>query len=106
MEYMACGKPVIASFSSGHRDIVNAQNALLIKRLRRVLVKRGNVCIADWDDPDLDETVSLLEWAYHHRQEIQQLGQQAGKDLANFTWERCAAAFAGLLAGSANSTRH
>jgi len=100
MEYMACGKPVIASFSSGHRDIVNDRNALLIKRLKRVLVKRGDVSIADWDDPDLDETVAQLEWAYDHRQEMRRLGEQAGKDLANFTWQRSAEAFAGLLAGS------
>ena len=34
MEYMACGKPVIASFASGHTDIVNSQNALLLNELR------------------------------------------------------------------------
>jgi len=31
MEYMACGRPAIASYASGHTDVVNEDNALLLK---------------------------------------------------------------------------
>ncbi len=31
MEYMACGKPVIASFNSGHKDILTESNSLSLK---------------------------------------------------------------------------
>jgi glycosyltransferase involved in cell wall biosynthesis len=37
MEYMACGKPVIASYNSGHRDVINKDNSIMIKRMKPIL---------------------------------------------------------------------
>ncbi len=91
MEYMACAKPVIASNNSGHKDIVNERNALLLNRMSpfNVMDGKGEV-IARWQDPSLDEIVAHLEHAYHDRQKIRQIGVQAGIDLKNFTWAHSA----------------
>jgi glycosyltransferase involved in cell wall biosynthesis len=91
MEYMACGKPVIASNTSGHRDIVNEGNAVLLNHLRNIDLRdpQGHV-VARWQDPSLDELIERIEWCYHNRNPIQALGCLAGEDLAQFTWERSA----------------
>ena len=59
MEYMACAKPVIASNTSGHKDIVNVDNALLLDRLSPFnIVDAGGKLIGRWQDPNLDEIVA------------------------------------------------
>jgi glycosyltransferase involved in cell wall biosynthesis len=91
MEYMACAKPVIASDSSGHKDIVNSQNALLLKSMQDINIVDGdNNLIARWQEPSLDELVAQMEYAYHHRQEIKTIGRRAGEDMQNFTWRESA----------------
>jgi glycosyltransferase involved in cell wall biosynthesis len=97
MEYMACGKPVLASDCTGHRDVINEHNAVLIKTMGQVQVMAGPEVTAVWDDPDLDETVERLEWCYQHRSELATFGAQAGKDLAQMTWASSARRFYELL---------
>ncbi|MBI5381749.1 MAG: glycosyltransferase family 4 protein [Opitutae bacterium] len=92
MEYMACGKPVVGAFNSGHKDILTETNARLIRQHRKMpIVSSGGKVSANWSDPNLDETIEHLEWAYQHRDEVRALGRQAGQDLAGFTWRRVAA---------------
>jgi len=68
MEYMACGKPVIASYSSGHKDVINKDNSIMIKNMETLCINdTSGTRIAKWDDPDLDETIEHLEWAYQKR---------------------------------------
>lgn len=93
MEYMACGKPVIASFSSGHRDILTEKNALLIKGMKTMTIQKGGNIVAHWDDPDLDEIIDKLEWAYLHRDRLDEIGWNAGEDLAKKTWKESARQF-------------
>ena len=91
MEYMACARPVIASDTSGHRDIVNEENALLLKDLKNIqLYDQNRRMIARWQEPSLDELVEQIEYAYHHREEIRQVGRRAGDDLKKFTWDKTA----------------
>ena len=91
MEYMACAKPVVASFNTGHTDILTDENSLPLKEMNefKLYDNNGNL-ISDWQEPNIDEIVAKVEWAYFHRDEIQQIGQQAGKDMLNFTWEKSA----------------
>jgi glycosyltransferase involved in cell wall biosynthesis len=92
MEYMACAKPVIVSNTSGHRDIVNSENALLLDQLSNYhVIDRDGTLIARWQEPDLDEIIERLEYAYHHRDELRGYGDQAGRDLHRFTWQVSAA---------------
>ena len=91
MEYMACAKPVIVSNTSGHTDIVNERNALLLNRLAPFNVTDyQNNLIGRWQEPSLDEIVAQLEFAYHHRAETQRIGHKAGLDLKQFTWAQSA----------------
>jgi glycosyltransferase involved in cell wall biosynthesis len=91
MEYMACGKPVIASNTSGHRDIVSDENALLLNDLRDIgITGPDNQLIARWQEPSVEELVAQIEYAYHHRQEIKKIGVKAGQNLQSFTWEHTA----------------
>ena len=93
MEYMACGKPAIASFSSGHKDILTPQNALLLRSLKPITISHNQTPVATWDDPNLDEVVSYLEFAYANRDSLRPIGKQAGEDLSRFTWRRTAEQF-------------
>lgn len=91
MEYMACAKPVIASDTSGHKDIVSADNALLLNELRDInLVDADGKLVGRWQEPSLEQLVSTIEYAYHHRDEIKKAGKRAGEDLKQFTWEKSA----------------
>ena len=98
MEYMACGKPVVATASTGHADIVRPENALVIRNKPEEATVNGPAGpIARWPEPDLDDVIDKLEWAYQHRSEINKLGEQAGTDLAQHTWKKTAEEFLKLL---------
>ena len=58
MEYMACGKPVIASLTSGHQDILTPYNSIPLKELRPFRLQNESGKIeALWDDPDIEEVI-------------------------------------------------
>ncbi len=98
MEYMACGKPVIASYSSGHKDVISKENSIMIKNMKSLCINDGSgTRVSTWDDPDLDETVEHLEWAYQNRDELRSYGLQAGNDLKELTWKRCAEKFVDIV---------
>lgn len=97
MEYMACGKPVIASYSSGHKDIINADNSIMIKQMKSMNVYRDKSMVAIWDDPDLEEIISHIEWAYNHREQARSIGVRAGDDMKEITWKRSAEEFFNIL---------
>ncbi len=99
MEYMACGKPVVASFASGHRDILTEENALPVFGMKKMNVRRNSTLTAVWDDPDLDETVEKLEWAYLNREKLGRIGAKAGEDLGRLTWAETARQFHQLARG-------
>ena len=98
MEYMACGKPVIAAYSSGHKDIINPSNSVPIKKMKPLNINSEGVLQAVWDDPDLEETIAHLEAAYQNRDTLKLIGEQAGSDLARITWKKTGQAFHRLLA--------
>ena len=94
MEFMACGKPAIASFSSGHRDIVSKHNSLMLEELSAMrIANRDGSLHSEWDDPSLEEVIAKLEWAYQHPDELEAIGGRAGQDLKAHTWEASAARF-------------
>lgn len=100
MEYMACGKPAIASYSSGHKDILTSENSLLVERLKSFNIQgRDGSLIAQWDDPDLDEVISKLEWAYLNRDQLQNIGRKAAESMSHFTWKESTKQFYDLIYG-------
>jgi glycosyltransferase involved in cell wall biosynthesis len=97
MEYMACGKPAIAAYNSGHKDILTDSNSILLTQMRPVTLSNNNVPLAVWDEPSLDETVAKLEWAYNNRDSLKKIGLQAGNDLCKMTWQETARNFYDIL---------
>ncbi|MFH1673060.1 MAG: glycosyltransferase family 4 protein [Pseudomonadota bacterium] len=97
MEYMACGRPVVASFLTGHRDVLNEDYALLVHAKQVIDVSRNKRVIARWEDPDLDEIIAQLDWAYHNRDANRDLGRRAAEAMSSFTWEETAKGFYDLV---------
>lgn len=98
MEYMACGKPVVASNVTGHADVLTAQNALLIESNGTTEVRNAaGEPVAVWPEPDLDQAIDQLEHAYQNRAELRAFGERAGQDLASWTWGKAATEFLRLL---------
>ena len=90
MEYMACGRPVIATNFSGHRDIVSPGNAMLMNSFQSATILHKGKSIAEWVEPSVDELVALVEHAYHHRDEIRRLGLKGAEDVRMYTWSAAA----------------
>jgi glycosyltransferase involved in cell wall biosynthesis len=97
MEYMACGRPAIATFGSGHRDVLTDENSLPLRQLRQATVRDGDEPPKIWHDAELEEVVEKLEWAYQHRERLAVLGARAGQDMARFTWANTARGLVELL---------
>jgi tetratricopeptide (TPR) repeat protein/glycosyltransferase involved in cell wall biosynthesis len=90
MEYMASGKPVIASYNTGHTDVLTDRNSFPLREQKPYPVYNEGILVADWAESSLDEIVAKLEWAYHHRDEIKAVGKNAGEDMKQFTWGKSA----------------
>lgn len=97
MEYMACAKPVIAAYHTGHKDILHPNNALMITRMREKHIQMENTTFATWYECDLDETLTHLEWAYNNRDRIRWAGAHAARDMAKTTWKHAAERFYDVL---------
>jgi len=107
MEYMACGKPVVAVNTTGHADIVNSSNALIIETKGETTLRDPNhVPVARWPEPDSDDAVDKLEWAYQNREKMRELGRQAGADLAERTWRKTAEAFRKIIQEASDACNH
>jgi len=96
-EYMACGKPAIASFNSGHIDILTDANSIPLRTQPPVTISDKDGPCGRWNEPSLDETIERLEWAYNHRDDLNRIGRQAGQDMSKLTWRKAAAEFYALL---------
>jgi glycosyltransferase involved in cell wall biosynthesis len=91
MEFLACGKPAVVSFNSGHCDVVHDGNAILLKNQRPLDIKDANGQIAArWAEVSVDDVIAGVEYAYHHREQIRALGAAAGEDLKKWDWSRSA----------------
>ncbi len=89
-EFMACGKPVIATWETGHRDVLPA-SSLNLEFSTTLDVKGPNGQLnAVWYEPDLDEVLNLLELAYDHRAQLPEWGAISRDKMRRLTWERCA----------------
>ena len=88
MEFMACGRPVVASYASGHKDILTDENSLPVKTLKPYPVYEEGELRARWDEPDFEEFLEKIEYAYRRRDELARIGERAGEWMKRFTWRR------------------
>lgn len=93
MEYLACGKAAVVSNSTGHHDVASEGNAIMLKKLSPMVLKKDGQIFAVWDEPDLDELVEKLEWAYQNRDRLGEIGDRAGRSMEAFTWQAAARKF-------------
>jgi len=61
MEYMACGKPAIASYNTGHMDVISDEHAIPIRKMHRVPANVNNYATTFFES-DVEETIEHLEW--------------------------------------------
>lgn len=91
MEYMACGKPVIAADSTGQRDVLDQRCAALLTRMETChIYDRSGRSVSAWVTPNVDDVVRLIEQFYHQRDQMAALGVRAAEHVQQFTWAACA----------------
>jgi glycosyltransferase involved in cell wall biosynthesis len=83
MEYLSCGKPVIARDYRGQADVLGSDYSFLT--------------VGD-DDHVLCQTIEYLEHAYQNGR-LKEMGEKADKAMDKFTWEKTADQFLSLVAG-------
>ncbi|HZZ41541.1 MAG TPA: glycosyltransferase family 4 protein [Tepidisphaeraceae bacterium] len=96
-EYMACGKPAIATFHSGHKDILTEENSFPLKAQVENVITNEAGPVGRWCETDLDEAIETLEYAYQNRELLRTKGAAAAKTFERLTWEQTAREFYGLL---------
>ena len=97
MEYMACGKPALVSYNSGHTDIVRRANSVLIECHKPMERRVGPELTVVLNDPSLSETIEKLEWCYQHRDQLQPIAHHAAADMRSFSWGRVAEGLLGRI---------
>lgn len=97
MEYMACGRPVIASYLTGHKDVLDKDYAFLIPKIRNINLKLKEQTVGTLADPDLDKIVDKLDWAYHNRKKIGEMGERCANAMLQYTWQSCANSFYNIV---------
>lgn len=80
-EFMASGRPVIASMAHGHADVLDGSQYLL---------KTGSYDNAGWFNPEVSDIIAHLEHAYKNREQLAERGLQARKLVERFTWQHAA----------------
>jgi len=97
MEFMACGRPVVASYLTGHRDVLDKDYSLLVHSKKDFDISCDGRIVGRWEDPDLDEIIAQLDWAYQNRDAIPKMGERAAKAMSRLTWKETAQEFCEIV---------
>ncbi len=92
MEYMGCGRPVIATYTSGLTDILRPnENCIALQSFRNVPANifEPEPSRGSWCEPAIDEIVSSLELLYASREMGTKLARQGSIDIQRFDWSLC-----------------
>jgi glycosyltransferase involved in cell wall biosynthesis len=89
-EFMACGRPVIASWAHGHRDALSDLEIPTSPGPGPYLLANGSYDPAGWFNPEVSDIIAHLEHAYQHRDELIERGETCRKMVEGLTWEKCA----------------
>jgi glycosyltransferase involved in cell wall biosynthesis len=72
-EAMACGVPVIAALNTGMKDLLDDDNAILLRS--QASIDNGEAAaMQGWGESDIDEIVAALEFAYEQREHAREIG--------------------------------
>jgi glycosyltransferase involved in cell wall biosynthesis len=100
-EFMASGRPVIATDATGQRDVFRLLGAPLTPALSpprgegeagssAYLLTNGTYDPAGWFNCHVSDIIANLEHAYQHRAELQTRGIECRHLVERFTWRACA----------------
>lgn len=83
-EFMACARPVIATYAHGHRDVLSGDGPYHLTN--------GSLDFAGWINPNVSDILYYLETAYAEWKNgtLHNRGEACRKLIEPFTWERCA----------------
>lgn len=81
MEYMACGKPVIATNATGQKELLKEGT---------IPLNLGKYNQNGWINPKEEEILEKLEWAYSNQNKLSDMGLQCREIVKDFTWEKMA----------------
>jgi glycosyltransferase involved in cell wall biosynthesis len=84
MEAMAAGVPCILSANTGHLDLIAQDNCYALD----IQTPYNNPTHQDWGQSSVEEIVSKLEYAYHHREQLAQAGKNGRAFIEQFTWDK------------------
>ncbi len=80
-EFIACSRPVIASYATGQKDVLG-DGALKLSN--------GSYDPAGWFNPNVSDIIAHLEYAYQRRSELEDRGEQCRAMVERFSWKACA----------------
>lgn len=92
-EYMASGRPVIASDQTGQADVISRQNAWPLTRYQPVTAMLEGHPTGNWPEPCVEEVVELLEQAYADHSALLRKGQAAAREMQRLNWGDAARGF-------------
>ncbi len=90
MEAMSCGIPVIATNAHGHADVTGHLVRPFAVGSKQFTFEERGMAVAEWYEPDLEETIEALEHAYSARGSLSVHGLRNREAMAQFTWAACA----------------
>ena len=86
MECMACGIPVILSGNTGHLDLVQDDNCLILKDQKPV--SHFKVGTDGGGESQVDEIMNHLIFAYNNRDYLAHIGAQGADFMKQYSWEK------------------
>ena len=86
MECMACGIPVILSGNTGHLDLAQDGNCLILKDQKPV--SHFKVGTDGWGESQVDEIMNHLIFAYNNRDYLAHIGAQGADFMKQYSWEK------------------
>lgn len=92
-EYMACGRPVVASNWSGHADVITSQNAFELNPVAPVICRYGGNISGVWFETSVEQILEQLEIAYSNRELLRQKGAEAARITQKLDWQQAAEQF-------------
>ena len=95
MECMACGIPVILSGNTGHLDLVQDGNCLILKDQKPV--SHFKVGTDGWGESQVDEIMDHLIFAYNNRDYLAHIGAQGADFMKQYSWEKQSAKLGDLI---------
>jgi len=81
MEYLACGKPAVASVSTGHADVTAPEFVLPLP---------AHLTARHWDEPEVGEITDAMDQLSKDSALRIKLGLAAAEAMRPWTWERAA----------------